>query len=256
LYVANLFTDNAPTFYKSLRDANAQRFGTVTSVSFAVLILLYIIAMTMGYATFGDASQGNILLNYHTKDTLARVARLATGCSILFGYPLVVMGARQAIQGIMADTSSGHSVQGMMDTLRVTIQGLADSRFGFPIQDISDRLRSTIFFRRICRDMPATAHVPLVLCILLVSSILACAVPHEALAIVLSLIGAIVGSFIVYACPALIYTEAVAICKGRDSAEHAKAKLWNKFALIPFGLFTAAFGVYMTLHETVAAARG
>lgn len=57
------------------------------------------------------------------------------------------------------------------------------------------------------------------------------------------------GSFIVYIGPALIYTQVVALTKGRDSKEHLQAK-WNDLAtLIPFGLFTAAFGVYMTLSR-------
>lgn len=71
----------------------------MVSYGFAILVSLYIAIMTAGYSTFGDTCQGNILLNYHPDDILAFLGRLATGFSILFGFPLVAAGARESIQG-------------------------------------------------------------------------------------------------------------------------------------------------------------
>ena len=102
-YVAHY---NAPSFYRELRDASAKRFRHMVSASFTLLILLYILTMTAGYSTFGDVCQGNILLNYHPDDVLATLGRLATGCSILFGFPLVATGARESLMG--AATSLGY----------------------------------------------------------------------------------------------------------------------------------------------------
>lgn len=46
--------------------------------------------MLFGFRTFGTATQALILNNYHrTEDSLASLARIATGCSILCGYPLM-----------------------------------------------------------------------------------------------------------------------------------------------------------------------
>jgi len=98
---------NGPVFYRSLKNTNSNRFKKMVGISFTILTILYIIIMSAGYATFGDVVEGNILLNYHPKDTLSTLARLATGFSILFGFPLVVTGARESIIG--AATSLGFS---------------------------------------------------------------------------------------------------------------------------------------------------
>jgi len=91
---------NAPNFYRSLKDTNSKRFRSMVNKSFFTLVILYTATMMAGYATFGDVCQGNILLNYHPNDVLSTFARLATGFSILFGFPLVVCGAREAIIGL------------------------------------------------------------------------------------------------------------------------------------------------------------
>ena len=95
-YVAHY---NAPTFYRDLKETSVPRFRKMVSVAFAVLIGLYTLTMCAGYSTFGDVCQGNILLNYHPSDVLALLGRLATGFSILFGFPLVMTGCREALIG-------------------------------------------------------------------------------------------------------------------------------------------------------------
>lgn len=56
------------------------------AVSFGVFSTM----MLFGFRTFGAATQALVLNNYHrTDDPLASLARLATGCSILCGYPLM-----------------------------------------------------------------------------------------------------------------------------------------------------------------------
>lgn len=90
---------NGPAFYRELRNTNSKRFKGMVSISFAILTLLYMITMSAGYSTFGDVCQGNILLNYHPSDVLAFLGRVATGFSILFGFPLVLAGAREGVAG-------------------------------------------------------------------------------------------------------------------------------------------------------------
>jgi amino acid permease len=67
--------------------------------------------------------------------------------------------------------------------------------------------------------------------------------------LVVGLSGAIFGSFLVYICPALIYTTIVKKVNGRESTEYSKAKL--NIALIPFGLFCGAMGVSLTIREAL-----
>jgi sodium-coupled neutral amino acid transporter 10 len=93
-YVAHY---NAPTFYRELKNTNSRRFAIMVSASYSLLTVLYIVAMVAGFSTFGSACHGNILLNYHSSDMLATLGRLATGCSILFGFPLIVTGTREGL---------------------------------------------------------------------------------------------------------------------------------------------------------------
>lgn len=103
-YVAHY---NAPTFFRELSDTNSQRFATMVNSSFFILIVLYVVTMFAGYSTFGDVCQGNILRNYHPNDMLAILGRLATGFSILFGFPLVAAGARESLIGAASSLGLG-----------------------------------------------------------------------------------------------------------------------------------------------------
>lgn len=96
-YVAHY---NGPAFYRELRNTCSRRFRTMVRIAYMILIGLYILTMATGYYTFGDSCQGNILNNYHPDDPLALLARMATGLSILFGFPLVAAGAREGFQNV------------------------------------------------------------------------------------------------------------------------------------------------------------
>lgn len=109
-------------FYRSLKDTNAGRFRLMVNISFSVLVLLYIAVMVAGYSTFGDVCQGNILLNYHPSDILSTLGRLATGFSILFGFPLVACGAREAIIGVAS--SLGNEALGAAKNHAILVAGI------------------------------------------------------------------------------------------------------------------------------------
>ena len=86
------------SYWKSLSNATAQRFNKVSFSAYAILAVIYTTTMVAGYATFGDVCQGNILLNYASTDFLALLGRLATGVSIIFGFPLISNGAREGLK--------------------------------------------------------------------------------------------------------------------------------------------------------------
>ena len=52
---------------------------------------------------------------------------------------------------------------------------------------------------------------------------------------------------VVYVCPPLIYTKAVALIHGADSTASKRAQV--NLALVPFGLFIAVLGCFMTIKE-------
>ena len=56
--------------------------------------------MALGYATFGDHAASNVMVNYAQTDGLAIVGRLATGSSILFGFPLAMYGLVSSARGL------------------------------------------------------------------------------------------------------------------------------------------------------------
>lgn len=90
---------NAPSYWKSLgKSASSERFGIVSKRAYCILASIYTTTMVAGYATFGDVSMGNILLNYSSSDILATLGRLATGCSIIFGFPLISNGCREGFK--------------------------------------------------------------------------------------------------------------------------------------------------------------
>mmetsp|Transcript_16828 Transcript_16828/g.38632 ORF Transcript_16828/g.38632 Transcript_16828/m.38632 type:complete len:546 (-) Transcript_16828:559-2196(-) len=90
---------NAPSYWKSMgKSASSQKFTNVSRLSYLILGVNYAVIMCAGYATFGDVSMGNILLNYASADVLATLGQLATGFSVLFGYPLLANGCREGFK--------------------------------------------------------------------------------------------------------------------------------------------------------------
>lgn len=131
------------------------------------------------------------------------LGRLATGFSILFGFPLVAKGARDGIAS-------------------------AASTLGYPQVGLEKN------------------HFPLVSSLLVLVTLISCTVQDVSL--VVGLTGAVMGSFIVYICPSIIYAKAVGLVKGMGSKEHQRAKV--NLALVPFGIVIAALGVYVTINQS------
>merc|ERR1740121_1216688 len=144
-----------------------------------------------GYFTFGNNCQGNILMNYHKQDLLSTCARLATGFSILFGYPLLFKGVKNSTNGVI--TSLG---------------------------------------------FPTIPNVPLVTSLFLVITFIA--VKVQDIQVIVGLTGALLGSFVCFICPPILYMLAVGKTLGYDSLEYQKSK--KNAALIPFGLFVGILG--------------
>ena len=48
----------------------------------------------VGFLTFGSASNGLILNNYSSRDSLMSLSRIAVALSLVFSYPLAFVGAR------------------------------------------------------------------------------------------------------------------------------------------------------------------
>lgn len=166
---------NAPAFYMDLEARSPAKFARAVAIAFGVLTVLYTAMMGFGYATFGDHAASNLLLNYASSDPLAIVGRLATGASILFGYPLAMVGLRSALVGMSSSLSAEPALPAAA--------------------------------RRAFRSLAADAsRVPLIVALLAVITAVACAV--EDIGVVVGVSGALLGAAIVYCFPPLIYGRA------------------------------------------------
>ena len=82
---------NSPKFYTELKNNTLERFQNVVSTSFGISITIFSLITTLGYLTFGAASDGLILNNYSTKDTLMSLSRVAVAVSLVFSYVYIHM---------------------------------------------------------------------------------------------------------------------------------------------------------------------
>jgi len=103
---------NAPKFYQELTppadgSSKLPRWNLVCAAAFGGAAALMGGIMAAGYLTFGSAAQGLILNNYATSDTLAFVARVGIGASIIFSYPLNFVGLREGVLGMFGAQEAG-----------------------------------------------------------------------------------------------------------------------------------------------------
>ena len=85
---------NAPKYYLELQNNTIERYNKVVSTSFGISIALFAAIASLGFLTFGAASNGLILNNYSNKDTVMAFSRIAVAISIVFSYPLAFVGFR------------------------------------------------------------------------------------------------------------------------------------------------------------------
>lgn len=107
------------------------------AISFAVFSTM----MLFGFRTFGSAAQTLLLNNYHrTDDPLASLARLATGFSILCGYPLMFAALKTSFFNAASEISSklGARGEGMAHRFQ-TDEGLRVGKFCDGGGDDADR---------------------------------------------------------------------------------------------------------------------
>jgi amino acid permease len=115
---------NAPKFYWELKDASLPRFKAVVLLSFGGAMLLMATAALFGFLTFGGASQGLILNNYSTQDTVMTLSRFAVTLSLVFSYPLAFVGVRDGILDLCQVSSAKRSKDAFLNTLTVALLSL------------------------------------------------------------------------------------------------------------------------------------
>lgn len=87
---------SSPEFYQTLKEPTLDRFGRLSVVGFGVTVLISAFMMSLGFLTFGGASQGMILNNYSTLDAGATLCRLLMGVSLLGSYGFLANAMKKA----------------------------------------------------------------------------------------------------------------------------------------------------------------
>ena len=98
---ANVCHYNAPRFWVELKNRSVKRFASVVTWSFGISAVYYIIVTSLGFLTFGANSSGFILDNYSTNDILASISRACVGFSLIFTYPIIFVGFRDAMLDVL-----------------------------------------------------------------------------------------------------------------------------------------------------------
>jgi sodium-coupled neutral amino acid transporter 11 len=87
--------------YGSLKRPTLDRFSLVTHFSTGISLVACLILGLGGYLVFGEASQGNILNNFASSDTVINIARLCFAINMFLTIPLESFVCRQVILELM-----------------------------------------------------------------------------------------------------------------------------------------------------------
>ena len=93
---------NAPRFYLELQDRSPGRFLMVVAMAMSFSAVVYGSVGACGYATFGEETQGSILLNYAPSWRVAVAARLLLALVVIFTFPLANHAVRDSLLGLFS----------------------------------------------------------------------------------------------------------------------------------------------------------
>ncbi|CAM9750577.1 unnamed protein product [Ascophyllum nodosum] len=140
---------NAPKFYTDLKDKSVKRYNTVVASSFTAAIGFVVVMTLFPYLTFGGACKSFILNNYATSDRLATSCRVAIATSIVGGFPLVFMPAKNgalSLFGINEPSESQRKVGTALLLAAFTAIGVFLTDLGFVVSFGGAVLGSSLVF--------------------------------------------------------------------------------------------------------------
>mmetsp|Transcript_37538 Transcript_37538/g.108152 ORF Transcript_37538/g.108152 Transcript_37538/m.108152 type:complete len:441 (+) Transcript_37538:1103-2425(+) len=96
LAVAFLSHYNGCKYYRELENHTPTKLVRCTATAMGICCLLFAVTAVAAFQTFGTNADAVILKNYSEKDTLANIARLGVGLSLIASFPLMFSGLREA----------------------------------------------------------------------------------------------------------------------------------------------------------------
>ena len=156
------------TVYDSLEDASLTRMETIVTVSLRIVTFVYCTVAVLGYTTYIDNVDGNVLKNF-SPNVVLDLIKIGFAISVVVGFPLMIFPCRQSIHTLFF---SQHPVE-----------GIATKTYIEPFM-----------FKAIT------------LCIVLSTMMVALFIPN--VETILGLTGATMGSLICFIFPGIIFTKA------------------------------------------------
>ncbi|ETS77456.1 hypothetical protein PFICI_11330 [Pestalotiopsis fici W106-1] len=88
---------NSLLIYGSLKTPTIDRFARVTHYSAGVSMAACMLVALVGFLTFGDKTQGNVLNNFASDNSMVNIARLCFGLNMLTTLPLEAFVCREVM---------------------------------------------------------------------------------------------------------------------------------------------------------------
>ncbi|KAI4599175.1 hypothetical protein KJ359_002134 [Pestalotiopsis sp. 9143b] len=88
---------NSLLIYGSLKTPTIDRFARVTHYSAGVSMAACLLVALVGFLTFGDKTQGNVLNNFASDNSMVNIARLCFGLNMLTTLPLEAFVCREVM---------------------------------------------------------------------------------------------------------------------------------------------------------------
>jgi sodium-coupled neutral amino acid transporter 11 len=88
---------NSLLIYGSLKTPTIDRFSRVTHYSTAISMFACLLMALAGFLTFGSLTQGNVLNNFPSDNTMVNIARLCFGLNMLTTLPLEAFVCREVM---------------------------------------------------------------------------------------------------------------------------------------------------------------
>lgn len=209
-----MHTTTGISYYTELKNRNLSRYSSAVGLGFLASFSVFVLMMVFGYGTFGLAAQPLLLNNYHkTSDALATGSRLATAFSIICGFPLMFAGLKTGFFSLW--NSSVEESTGLSTNAKKALTS-----------SLTTALLSTTLLAAICG--------------------VACKCTEEDVGLVIGIIGAVLGTGVVYFIPSLLNTKLLA--RGKDPKGQANERKFNQGIMAAGALF-AVVGTYAALEE-------
>eukprot|EP00903_Cladosiphon_okamuranus_P009634 g9167.t1 len=206
---------NGVKYYEELEERTERKYAITIGSAMAISFGVFTTMMLFGFRTFGGAAQTLLLNNYHrTDDPLASLARLATGFSILCGFPLMFAALKTSFFNAASEISE---------------------KFGDGGMKMARRFQSDEGLRTGC-----------IVSLMAVVTSVACTKSEEDVATIIGLIGAILGSGANYIIPAVFN---ICLLKRLGANGGILSEISLNKAIIAFGAVFMVMGTVVTLKE-------